>query len=230
MLRIGAKLRVGALALIITVLCGIASSKTTTPDEQLCDATADFALGREDYPTAILLHRKLLQSQPENALAHYHLGFAYGMLGRAAEELSEYQTATRLGLKSWDLFLNLGLAYLERHELALATEALKAAVSLGPKHAEAHFNLAIAYECENRLGDALREVTAARRLAPDDPEASNENAVICARMGDLGGAHDVWTRLLRAAPDYAPARANLAMLRWFTCATGRLAAHTGICP
>src|SRR5271156_3680029 len=70
----------------------------TLTDAQICDLDADFALGREDYPAAIILHRKLLQTQPDNALAHYHLGFAYGMTGRTSEELTEYLTAARLGL------------------------------------------------------------------------------------------------------------------------------------
>ncbi len=89
------------------------------------------------------------------------------MLGRDPEEVSEYLMAARLGLKNWDLFLNLGLAYLGQREFARATEALETAVSLGPQHAEAHFNLAIVYENQNRLREALREITAARHLAPE---------------------------------------------------------------
>ncbi len=75
MLRVGARMHIAALALLIFA-SGIVSSKATAADDRLCDLTADFALGHEDYPTAITLHRRLLQSQPNNALAHYHLGFA----------------------------------------------------------------------------------------------------------------------------------------------------------
>jgi Flp pilus assembly protein TadD len=211
MLRAGPCTRVAAIALLIFRFSTV-SSKARAADEQLCDVSADYALGREDYRAAVMLHRRLVQSEPDNALAHYHLGFAYGMLGRDAEELSEYRTSARLGLKNWDLFLNLGLAYLGEHELARATEALETAVSLGPEHAEAHFNLAIAYESEKRLGAALREITAARRLAPEDPDVANANAIICVETGDLVDAHDIWIYLLEIAPDYRPARANLSIL------------------
>jgi hypothetical protein len=51
---------------------------------------------------------------PENALAHYHLGFASGMVGDRKAEVTEYRRAEALGLKSWVLFLNLGLAQLEK--------------------------------------------------------------------------------------------------------------------
>jgi tetratricopeptide (TPR) repeat protein len=191
---------------------GAVSSRAAGADDQSCDIGADSALGSEDYSMAVVLHRQVLRSEPDNALAHYHLGFAYGMLGRASEELSEYQTSARLGLKSWDLFLNLGLAYSRQHELAPATEALESAVALGPQHAEAHFNLAMVYEDENRMGEASREITSAQRLAPNDLDTANLNAIICVEMGNISRAHDIWTRMVRHTPDYAPARVNLAIL------------------
>ena len=169
-------------------------------------------LGLGDYPTAIVLHRRLLQSARDNALAHYHLGFAYGMVGRAAEEIDEYRTAMSLGLNKWDLFLNLGLAYFDRHEFEKATTALETAVSLGPEHAEAHFNLAVVYESENRLDEALKEIVASLVLAPEDLDAANTDAIICAKMGNLVFARNIWMQLIQAAPDYAPARSNLAIV------------------
>jgi Tfp pilus assembly protein PilF len=230
MRRLPAKLRVSVIALTVLVLCSSPAINCLTTDEQLCDVNADFALGREDYPAAILLHRRLLQSQPENALAHYHLGFAYGMLGRQSDEVSEYQKAVRLGLRDWDLFLNLGLAYLDGHELTAATNALEMAVSLGPKHAEPHFDLATAYEYQGRLGDALREITAAHHLAPGDADISNANAIICAQMRKAGCAHDLWTSLRQSAPGYAPARVNIAILSRMNGGTSCSARNTGICP
>ena len=211
MLRVGVRMGVAAIGLIVVLSCLVPSNAMAAEDE-ICNVNADLALGLEDYPKAIASHLKLLQSQPKNALAHYHLGFAYGMMGLANEELAEYQTASRLGLKNWDLFLNLGLAYLGQRELGPATEALETAVKLGPEHFEAHYDLAIAYEGEKRPNEALREITAARRLAPDDPDAANANAIICVEIGDTAHAQDIWTQLVRLTPDYAPARENLSIL------------------
>ncbi len=44
-------------------------------EQQVCDVRADYALGVEDYTEAIRLHAEVLRMHPENALAHYHLGF-----------------------------------------------------------------------------------------------------------------------------------------------------------
>ncbi len=211
MLRVGAKIGLLAVALLV-LLSGAGITAAVAENDQICNVAADFALGREDYITAITLHHRLLQSQPDNALAHYHLGFAYGMSGRSSEELSEYQTSARLGLRSWDLFLNLGLVYLDQHELTQAAEALQTAAVLGPGHTETHFNLALVYQSENRLGDALREIAVARRLAPEDPDAANTNAILCVEAGDLITAHDIWSSLVLLAPDYAPAHDNLSIL------------------
>ena len=86
----------------------------------------------EDYPEAIRLHKMVISRNPDNALAHYHLGFAYGMIGKHDEELRQYRDAVELGLSDWALFLNLGLLYLESQRLPAATDVLRLATLLGP--------------------------------------------------------------------------------------------------
>jgi tetratricopeptide (TPR) repeat protein len=212
MSKVSLKVSAVAAALLIffsTVACGAGTTKTPA---EVCDVDADDALAARDYPTAIELHRRLLRSEGNKAVAHYHLGFAYGMLRQVPEEINEYRKAIGLGLNTWDLFMNLGLAYYDRREFANATAALETAVAIGPEHAETHFNLAVVYERENRLNEALQEIIAALVLAPRDLDAVNTDAIICARMGNVTSARQIWTQLLEAAPDYAPARANLALL------------------
>src|SRR6201993_1363928 len=175
-------------SIFAAVLLAFSSAMASGPpvrqaNKLVCDVAADIALETQDYPTAIDLHRKLLRSGKNNALAHYHLGFAYGMTGNVSEEISEYRTAIGLGLKVWDLFLNLGLAYYDQHDLNGATAALGTAVLLGPEHAETHFNLAVIYEKENRLSEALQEISETLILEPEDMDAANTQAIICARMG-----------------------------------------------
>jgi tetratricopeptide (TPR) repeat protein len=211
MLRVGARIVIAGIGLIVVLTCLVSRNAMAT-DNEICNVAADFSLGLEDYPKAIASHLELVRSQPNNALAHYHLGFAYGMVGRVNEELAEYRTASRLGLRNWDLFLNLGLAYLGQRELTSATEALETAARLGPEHFEAHYNLALAYESERRPAEALREIAASRRLAPDDRDAANTNAIICVENGDTACAEGIWSQLVRIAPDYAPAGENLSIL------------------
>jgi tetratricopeptide (TPR) repeat protein len=190
-----------------------ALSREDSEDDEVCDPLADYFLGLEDYVETIRLHRKVIARTPSNALAHYHLGYAYGMVGRSRDELREYQLAVELGLSDWDLFLNLGLLYQEDGRLQDAADAFKTAIILGPDRAEAHYNLGLIYERQGKLHDALQEMLIAVQLDPDQPDTLNMLGVIYAEMGDYVRAQKQWSELVTTEPDYEPARINLSRLR-----------------
>src|SRR5229473_3017549 len=100
-----------------TVMAGVLSGN------EICDAKADYSLGVEDYPETAKLHRLLVAAHPNDALAHYHLGFAYGMLGRHGE----------------------GLAYERYGRLAEARQEMLISLRLDPNQAEARNMLAVIY-------------------------------------------------------------------------------------
>jgi Flp pilus assembly protein TadD len=199
--------------LLLSFSLGIARNATAGGGEQqVCDVHADYALGIEDYSQAIRLHEEVVRKHPDNALARYHLGFAQGMMGNRRAEVREYQRAAALGLKNWDLFLNLGLVQLGNDDLDAATDSLRQAVFLGEDHSESHFNLALVYERRGLHADAERELVASLQLNPAQPEARNALGVIDAHEGKIVSASMVWRELLREVPDYEPARKNLGLL------------------
>jgi tetratricopeptide (TPR) repeat protein len=200
----------GAAALLFSLDIAHAASADGDKSE-ICDVKADYALGIEDYPEAISLHTELVREHPENALAHYHLGFAQGMAGNTGAELLEYKLAASRGLRIWDLYLNLGLLQLEEGELRAATDSLQYAVLLGRDHSESHYNLALAYERRGLFPEAEREMRASLRLDPEQPDAQNMLGVIYAEEGKPVRALEIWRELLSEAPDYEPARANLVL-------------------
>lgn len=190
-----------------------ASAQSSSSDEQVCDPLADYFLGMEDYPEAIRRHRVVIDNDPTNALAHYHLGFAYGVVGQHREELAEYQKAIGLGLNDWQLFLNLGLLYLESGQTRDATEVLRLAALLGPERPETHFNLALAYEKRGALAQAEQEALLSLRIDPSQPDARNTLGAIYAEEGNYVRASQEWNELVGEIPDYTPARTNLAILQ-----------------
>ncbi len=203
--------RIAALLAII-VGAAVLLPATARAGELVCNPTADYFLGVEDYGNAIAAHRRLLAANPADALAHYHLGFAYGMTGDRHAELAEYRKAAALGLKQWDLALNLGRAELENGDLVDATRAFEQAVALGPRHPEGYFNLGLAYERRGMLAQAGAALRSSLELEPNQPDARNMLGLIEAEQGDFTRAREIWTRLARSAPDFAPARTNLATL------------------
>jgi tetratricopeptide (TPR) repeat protein len=199
--------------LILLLSSGIAGTACAGGDEQqVCDVRADYALGIEDYPEAIRLHAAIVRRQPDDALAHYHLGFAEGMMGNRTAELGEYQRAAALGLRNWNLFLNLGLVELENGDSDAAADSLRRATLLGEDHPESHYNLALVDEQRGQFAEAEREMRASLRLDPSQPDALNALSVIYAEQGKTDRASQVWSELLREAPDYAPARKNLSLV------------------
>jgi tetratricopeptide (TPR) repeat protein len=202
---------VAAVMLLIALLIW-SNAIAGGPEEGVCDVDADYALGTEDYAQAIRLHREIVRKSPNDALAHYHLGFAEGMIGDLAAEIDEYQRAKALGLTSWDLFLNIGLAQRERGDLDAAAESLRTAVDLGEDHPEPHFNLALVDEQRGMLLNAEQEAELLLKLSPGEVDARNLLGVIYARRGETLRASQTWQALLRDQPDYRPARINLLLL------------------
>src|SRR5260370_35109701 len=105
------------------------------------------------------------------------------------------QSREALGLRNWDLFLNMGLAQLENGELDDATDGLRRAVLFGEDHSESDFNLALVYERRGMHGDAEREILASLRLNPQHTDARNMLGVIYAEEGKASCAslpcHDI---------------------------------------
>jgi tetratricopeptide (TPR) repeat protein len=181
-------------------------------DGQVCDVDADYSLGVEDYSETIRRHVEVVRQHPDNAIAHYHLGFAQGMGGDRRAEIREYQRAQALGLRSWDLFLNKGLAQLEDGDLDAAVESIRLAARLGGDHFEAHFELARLDERIGMLAEAEHETLASLLLSPEHPEARNLLGVIYAEQGHTARAYSIWRELVQELPDYEPALINLSLL------------------
>jgi tetratricopeptide (TPR) repeat protein len=188
------------------------SVQATDVEHGVCDALADYYLGMEDYPDAIRRHREVLQREPDNALAHYHLGFAYGAIGEHRQEVAQYEKAIELGLNDWQLFLNLGLLYAQDGRLASALDVTRLATLLGPYRPETHFNLGLLDERLGSYQPAEQEMLLSLRLDPSQLDARNQLGVIYAEEGNYRRAREEWTDLLVSDPQYSPAQANLALL------------------
>jgi Flp pilus assembly protein TadD len=205
-------LTIWILALLVTLVAQDRIATAAVLQDEICDVTADYHLGAGNYLRAAELHQKLLAAHPNDALAHYHLGFAYGMLGMRDKEVAEYRQAVGLGLKQWDLFLNLGRVYLEDGKAEAAADAFRYAVSFGPDRPESHYNLGLAYERRGMFTQARNELMESLLLDPKQPDARNMMAVIDVEVGDDASARKVWAELARTDPGFAPARTNLAIL------------------
>lgn len=94
--------------------------------------------------------------------------------------------------------IELGIAYMERGELAVAKDKLERAVKESPRDPTAHSALALLYERLGQPQDADREFHEALRLAPHDPDIANNYAVYLCRNNRID---EGVRRLLQTARD-----------------------------
>ncbi len=202
----------GALVLLSLIVAGVAEAAPHPPAEtEICNPSADYFLGAEDYRAAVRSHLDVLAHEPDNALAHYHLGFAYGMLGQHGDEMREYEKAAAMGLRVFDLFLNLGLARFESGDLTGATKALVMARDL-TNRPEPHFDLGLVYERRGMLREAEAELLQAVAAEPYRSDYLNMLAVVAAEQGDIGRARKIWTSIVSRDPQDREAAQNLEVL------------------
>lgn len=171
-------------------------------DPWICPEYADLPLREGHFEEAIKRHLKVLSEEPQNALAHYHLGYAYGQSSANAEEVAEYLCAVDLGLVRVDLFLNLGLAYLELAEYGLAEQALRRAVKMAPDESDSHEALGLAYYYQGYYHEAIASCRHATMLAPDDPDGWHCVALALAATGELEESRTAVEHLRRLRPGY----------------------------
>ena len=110
-----------------------------------CSEEADRATSMKDYQTGIVLHERVLENDPNNALALYHLGYAHGQVEHHSKEVSYYEKAIALGYSTEHIYYNLAMAYGELSELEKSIWAFKKALEFNPVSLDSHFGLAMAY-------------------------------------------------------------------------------------
>jgi tetratricopeptide (TPR) repeat protein len=167
-----------------------------------CDEEADDAMQQGAYGPGILLHQRLLQEEPENALAVYHLGYAYGQIGDHLKEAFHYEKAIALGFRENRIFFNLGMAYGELNQGQKAIRAFKKALDIDPDSADNHFGLAMAYQ--RTFADKLAEEEFLRAIdiAPEHLDARLYLSILYADMGDLQKAGGQLRKILEIDPTH----------------------------
>jgi tetratricopeptide (TPR) repeat protein len=144
---------------------------TATADRWVCPEFADLPLRLGLYEEAVKEHRRVLLEEPGNALAHFHLGYAYGQVGAHQLEVTEYERAVDLGLAREDLFYNLGMAYAEVGALDKAEQALSRAVTMAPANSDNRRALGMVYYEHHLFQEAIASCERATLLEPKNPHA-----------------------------------------------------------
>lgn len=177
------------LVYLVAVAMGCRSLPRPEPvartDRWVCPEFADQPLRHGLYEVAIKEHLRVLLEDPDNALAHYHLGYAYGQVGDHGAEVHAYGQAIHLGLTREDLFYNLGMAYAELGVYEQAEQALLQAVATAPNSGENRRALGMVYYQQQHFHEAIASCERATLLEPENPHAWHCLAVALAGAGKV---------------------------------------------
>ncbi len=175
--------------------------------DPVCGREADEAIERGDYEEGIRLHLEILEKEPGNGLAMYHLGYAYGMAGDSIKEVESYEKAIALGYRGdADFYYNLGMALGELDSTQKAISALKRALEIDPESADIRVGLGLAYQADTDLRSAEEEFKKAIEKMPEHTDARFNLAVLYADSGDLQKAREQLKKILEIDPDRDDAR------------------------
>jgi len=205
---------IALLFLFLSAGCSVARyGKYPSKIQTICDREADSYLEKGDWEKAIESHERIVRENTDFALAHYHLGYAYGFVGKHDREIDEYERAIQLGLRRFDLFYNLGMVYAEHlRDYDKALEAFKQAERLDPKYDEIHYALGLAYWFQEAESQAVAELLKTINLNPRHIEAHALLGQIYFRRGQHDFAKAEWERVLELDPNNEMARKRLKEL------------------
>ncbi|MGH7351706.1 MAG: tetratricopeptide repeat protein, partial [Candidatus Methylomirabilales bacterium] len=197
-----------------TTTSGPGVARSAAPSIALTDdPEADTPFLRGEWEEAVRLHRVLVEKEPGNGRAYYHLGYAWGQLGKFAEEIAAYREAVRLGVREGPLYYNLGIALAtasEDYDGAIA--AFQEGLRLTPDDPQLWYNLGTAYMSKGDFPRARDAFQAALQGDPDHVDALNNLAHALIGLGDLAGARAAWQEILAMDPGNLAAQMNLRSL------------------
>ncbi|MFZ1131703.1 MAG: sulfatase-like hydrolase/transferase [Terriglobales bacterium] len=163
-----------------------------------------------EYQVAIGKLERVLQSEPDSAIAYLQLGTAWTRLKDYEKALPILQKAVELKTDSGLAQYELGLALFETGSWKESAPQFEQVVARSPRWADAHFSLAAVYARIDRVPDALQELDQCLALNPNHYRA---NLLRGRLLSLLGKAEEGLPNLRKAAavePDSREAHLFLA--------------------
>ena len=138
-------------------------------------------LRQADLPGAAAELNKVLESDRDNLMAHYNLGFIAYRERDLPTALAHLKATIALRPDHPEAHYTLGLTYLAMEKYDDAVSELERAIAIDPKHVGAHFNLAGAAARTGRMDLAARERAAYADLSGRSKAETERSAQIKAQ-------------------------------------------------
>ena len=155
-------------------------------DQRLLLALSAQQHGRTDEARQEL--ERLLDSEPDHALANHLLGTFYFHDGLMDQAIDRYRRATIAAPQFILAFYDLGVAFYHRGNMRDATIAFRRCLELDPHYNAAHYRLALALYHTGELQQALEHFQLSMALTPEYVMAHYHLGIVHERRGELDAA------------------------------------------
>jgi Flp pilus assembly protein TadD len=172
------------------------------------DEAMDMA-HKQQYQDAVAKWREAVKLDPDDARAHFQLGFALSQLGQRDEGIAEYRESARLEPRNAATWSNLAIAVQAKGLLDEAIEDYRRSLEIDARNARAHTNLAVALLQAGRVEEGVEHCRRALEIDPKDGDAHNALAIVLARQGSLDEAITQLEQAVAGNPDSPDYRFNL---------------------
>lgn len=162
-----------------------------------------------NYAAAQADYDKYLAQRPNDAAAHFDLGYVYTAEQENEKATAEYRKAVDLDPKMIQAQLNLGISLLQNDPKG-AIEPLQKVIELNYANQRGHFVLGLAEERSGNATAAEKEFTVAVKLDPNDADAHAALARTELAEGKASNAENEFRECLKLKPGDQAAEAGLA--------------------
>lgn len=184
---------IAAPALLIALLCGIASAKRAN-----------------SFHDPLAVWNDLLRHQPNNSLAHGNKAFLLNEAGNAPAAVEEYREAVRLAPDDVTLRTDLSSLLLAQGNFAESEEHLRRLVDARPRDIRIRNNLAAALYHLHRYDEAIAQFRVALELDPNNWMMHSNLASALQDAGKFQEAIESYQNALRVNPGAATVYLDIA--------------------
>ena len=156
---------------------------------------------------------RLVESDPENALARHLLGTVHFHQGTLDIAIGHYRKALELAPRFVVCSYDLGVAYYHRGNMPEAIRSYRRCLELDPHYNAAHYRLAVALFHAGELDEAMEHFEKCTALTPEYLMARYHIGVIYERLGHLDDAEREFRRSLDDGIGEVSSLFHLAQIR-----------------
>jgi protein O-GlcNAc transferase len=155
------------------------------------------------FREALPLHLRRVAIEPDSAPAQRALGYCYRQVGQSEAAVVHFTRATSLDCNNPGYHNDLGLAWLELHQLSEARAAFQRVLELDPQSVPAFVHLGVLANITGLTDVAVNMMRRALRVDPNCIEAHNNLAMFLRDQGELVECRRHYQQALGLKPDQA---------------------------